>query len=247
MAAKLIERPVLVRMRRRTPTGGLRLSKMIGCFARLLVAALCGAVLWCSGAAAQIRELPGTRFISGAWAGYAYRNVNNPYGGCFVAAPRPGATALGFFIATSATTPMNLQMAITNRAWNLAVGRDYAMAYWVDNNERLSVTGRATSKTVVLFDIEDTTEIFERFRAGNTLNILGEGRLVSFSLSGTSAALDRLRECFERNSALLQPGPRPPQSATPSGKPAPPGPSTGAAGAKPVGPRGGPGVSARAQ
>lgn len=223
---------------------------MAHCVLRSLIAGLCGMVLWCGGAAAQIRELPGTRFNVGAWAGYAYRNANNPYGGCFVAAPRPGATALGFFIVTSPNTPMNFQMAITNRAWNLTVGRDYAMAYWVDNNERLSVTGRAASKTLVQFDIEDTAEIFERFRAGNTLNILGEGRLVSFSLSGTSAALDRLRECFERNRALVLPAPRPPQSAAPTGKPAPSGPSAAAPrtdSAKPAGPRGGPGVTSRAQ
>jgi hypothetical protein len=232
------------------PRRWLRLLNMAQYLVRPLVAGLCGTMLWCCEAAAQIRELPGTRFAAGAWVGYGFRNVTNPYGGCLVQAPRPGRTALGFYITTSAATPINFQMAVANNTWNLTVGREYAMAYWVDSNERLSVTGRATSKTIVEFDIEDTVEIFERFRVGSTLNILGEGRLVTFSLSGTSAALDRLRECFERNRALLQPAPRPPAPQTPAGKPAPsgPGPAAGGpAGAKPTGPGGGPGVTSRAQ
>lgn len=211
-----------------------------------LALGLCGAALCWHGAEAQVRELPGTRFAAGAWVGWGIRSANNADGGCVVVAPRPGRTRLAFAI----TTNVNFQMAVTNTAWNLTVGRDYSMAYWIDNEAPLSVTGRATTKDVVEFDLEDTSEVYERFRTGNTLNLLGEGRRVTFSLSGTSAALDRLRECFERYRAQAQPA-QPPQPAAPAaGKPAPARPGVQARGddsGKPTAPRSGPGVSSSAQ
>jgi hypothetical protein len=207
---------------------------------------LCAAALWCDGAAAQVRELPGTRFAAGSWAGWGFRNNSNQYGGCLVVAPRPGRTRLTFAF----TTNVNFQMAVTNTAWNLRVGNEYSMAYWVDGQEPLSVTGRATAKDLVEFDLEDSNEVFERFRTGNTLHVLGEGRRVSFSLSGTSAALDRLRECYDRYRAQAQPS-QPTQPSRPdtpaSGKPAPPRPGSSAEGGKPAARPGGPGVSSRAQ
>ncbi len=184
-------------------------------FAVPLAAIAVAATSALSGAAAQNNTLD---FTSGPWRGSVARGADGQAMSCMMYAQAGGGAQFFFRLSRE----FDFSIGLVNNRWALQAGASERMAYWIDGGAKTEADARAVNATTLHIDVVDRESVFQRFRRGRFLYLTARGQTARLSLKGTSAALERLRNCATALASLA-----PPPAPTPPA-PAPEAPAPGA-------------------
>jgi hypothetical protein len=167
----------------------------------LAVAAL---ALWVAVAPSQGRAatIPGSEFTVGNWQGWAYTDSNGAFSHCAIITDYKSGISLVF--ALSART---WSMGLSDSAWSLQVGQQYPVTYSIDGEGSYSATAVAIDSNTVEIELENSVNMFNRFRWGNVLNIYTVSQNLTFYLTGTSAGLVALGQCYSARGTIASSNP----------------------------------------
>lgn len=104
------------------------------------------------------------------------------------------ATGLGVAFVRNSD---GLLLAIDSPKWKLDRGRAYSVRLSAAS-QSLDTKALAESKSVTIALADRPFN--ERLRSANALEVKGEGATLRLPLDGSAAGLDRLDQCFEKNS-----------------------------------------------
>lgn len=120
------------------------------------------------------------------------------------------ATGLGIAFVRN---PDGLLLAIDSPKWKLDRGKAYSVKLTA-GSQSLDVKALAESKSVTIALADRPFN--ERLRMANALEVRGEGATLRLPLDGSAAGLERLEQCFDKNSKegpeanpFVAPGKRP--------------------------------------
>jgi hypothetical protein len=120
------------------------------------------------------------------------------------------ATGLGISFVRN---PDGLLLAIDSPKWKLERGKAYSVRLSAAS-QSLETKALAESKSVTI--ALGDRPFNERLRTANALEVRGEGATLRLPLDGSAAGLDRLDQCFDKNSRespevnpFVAPGKRP--------------------------------------
>jgi hypothetical protein len=157
---------------------------------RRLIATLVVGLLAVPSAAGRA-EQPVDPFQVQGWSGAAY--VDPPQGGlsyCAVATSYSGV-ALGFVL----TPTLDFRIEIGADDWRLKTGGEYVATLIIDHREPLQIIASARTDKLLAVEIGQDDDMIRELRDGQFLRVLAEHIGISFSLSGSSQALTRLKSC----------------------------------------------------
>ena len=159
---------------------------------RRLITTLVAGLSVVLGAAGGARaEQPVDPFQVQGWSGAAY--VDPPQGGlsyCAVATSYSGV-ALGFVL----TPALEFRIEIGADDWRLKSGGDYVATLIIDHHEPLQIIAAARTDRMLVVEFGQDEDIIKELRDGMFLRVLAEHIGISFSLTGSSQALTRLKSC----------------------------------------------------
>jgi len=105
---------------------------------------------------------------------------------------------------TFVRTSDGLFLLLDSPKWKLERGKAYDVTVMAGSR---SVQGKAQAEAKsVTISLADGP-LSERIRTANRLDVRGEGATLRVPLKGSSAALERLEECFEKNSVGVESNP----------------------------------------
>ena len=90
-------------------------------------------------------------------------------------------------------------MGFVSPTWRLSTGSAYDIAFTVDDMPSISAKAVALGRNHVAVTLQDSSELFARFRRGNVLRVATADRIFSFNLTGTSKLLPVLLRCAMQN------------------------------------------------
>ena len=105
-------------------------------------------------------------------------------------------TTTGFGIAF-VRNPDGLLLAVDSAKWKLERGKAYSIKLSA-GPQTVDAKALAESKSVTIALADRSFN--ERLRSANTLEVRGEGATLRLPLDGSAAGLERLDQCFEKNS-----------------------------------------------
>ena len=147
--------------------------------------------LWLpAGDAARAQE-PVDAFQVQGWAGGAYLNPRTGmFSHCAVSSTYSGV-ALSFILGPT----LDFRIEIGADDWRLKPGGEYVATVMIDHREPLQIIASARSDKSIMAEFGPDEDMVKELRDGQFLRVLAEHIGVSFSLSGSSQALQRLRTC----------------------------------------------------
>lgn len=92
-------------------------------------------------------------------------------------------------------------LRLTNPHWHLAPSRRYDVKTLVDFYPRLRVAAEAESKTLLVITDLGRTAMLGFIENGHTITMASEGIDVKYDLEGSAKVIQRIRHCFEDQSA----------------------------------------------
>jgi hypothetical protein len=95
-------------------------------------------------------------------------------------------------------------MGFVHPSWKLRPGAVFDIAFTVDDMQPIMAKARALNATAVEVDLEDSRELFARFRRGQLLRVAAASQVFSFNLTGTSQLLPALLTCAANRGAATQ-------------------------------------------
>jgi len=104
------------------------------------------------------------------------------------------ATGLGVAFVRN---PDGLLLAVDSPKWKLERGKAYPIKL-VAGPQTVDAKAMAESKSVTIALADRSFN--ERLKTGNTLEVRGEGATLRLPLDGSAAGLERLDQCFDKNS-----------------------------------------------
>jgi hypothetical protein len=123
---------------------------------------------------------------------------------CAAGAPYNSGLAVFFVV----TREYQWAIGFYSERFGFETGRAIKLALALDDDPPTTVTGHTMSRDAVRVDLAPTTELFNKFRRGGSLRLIGSDRSYTFNLTDTSKVLPALVQCV--NSAL---SPTPMQTA----------------------------------
>jgi len=97
-----------------------------------------------------------------------------------------------------------LLLLLDSPKWKLERGKAYDVTLMAGSRSvQEKAQAEARSVTIVLED----RPLHERVRTANILQVKGDGATLKVPLDGSTAALERLEECFEKNSVGVESNP----------------------------------------
>jgi hypothetical protein len=115
------------------------------------------------------------------------------------------STVYGGIVLAFVLTPADeFRIEIGSDDWHLRPGGDYVTTLTVDRRESIQVIASARSDKRFAADFGADDEIIKALRDGQFLRVLAEHMGMSFSLAGSSQALQRLRDCVNDHRGRLR-------------------------------------------
>jgi hypothetical protein len=149
-----------------------------------------GGLVFTAASAARSQE-PRDAFQVQGWAGGAYFDPRRgTFHHCGVSAAY-GGVALSFLMGPA--DEFRIEFGADD--WRLRPGGDYVATLMIDHREPLQVITSAASEKTLVAEFGPDEDIVKELRDGQFLRVLAEHIGISFSLSGSSQALQRLRGC----------------------------------------------------
>jgi hypothetical protein len=102
-----------------------------------------------------------------------------------------GGVDLGFTLDPK----YEFRIEIGSDDWRLKAGGDYVATLMIDNHEPLQIIASARSDKSIVAEFGTDEDFMKELREGLFLRVLAEHIGISFSLSGSSQALQQLRNC----------------------------------------------------
>lgn len=159
---------------------------------RAFVAGACLALILVShSSAATLRS-----FRIGAWQAGAYSNDST---GVFSHCAATASYKSGIYVVFSISKNATWTVGFANPEWRLSQGDTYNIAFTVDDMPPIAAKAYAISTGHVSVLLQDSSELFARFRRGNVLRVAAADRVFSFNLTGTSQLLPALLRCAMQN------------------------------------------------
>ena len=129
----------------------------------------------------QVQGWTGAAFLDGRRRALSHCAVWTSYGG----------VGLTFALAPDD----QFRIEIGSDDWRLRPGGDYVATLMIDHREPLQIIAAAQSDKRMVVEFGPDDGIIKELRDGLFLRVLAEHIGISFSLSGSSQALQRLRSC----------------------------------------------------
>jgi hypothetical protein len=163
---------------------------------RLAILALLASVaLLLSGVAGARAQEPIDPFQVQAWAGGAYLDPRKgTFSHCAISSTY-GGVALSFVLNPG----YEFRIEIGAEDWRLKPGGEYVATFIIDHREPLQIIASAGSDKSIRAEFGPDEEFVKELRDGQFLRVLAEHIGISFSLSGSSQALMRLRGCVSEH------------------------------------------------
>jgi hypothetical protein len=134
-------------------------------------------------------------FASGSWTGKThYSKENGQFARCGMWANYRNGNRLGLAINRRGI----FEIWIANDDWSLTKGKIYDVSYHVDNYRRYDGEAEILSEKLMLLPASKSQSLYDQIRRGYKLFIQTPGDELRFGLKGTSAALVKLRRCFDQ-------------------------------------------------
>jgi hypothetical protein len=130
------------------------------------------------------------------WTGHARFSKSGEFARCTAEAPYKSGIKLSFAINVRGI----LEIWMYKREWNLRTGEKLKIRFRVDRSRYFSGRMEVLGKRLAQIYVNKSNTFFQFIRKGYTLYIYGSGNTLEFSLDGTARALDKLRDCWDRNS-----------------------------------------------
>jgi hypothetical protein len=143
-----------------------------------------------SSAHASTLKIP---FSSGEWSGGAYVDDNGKFAYCLLSANYKS----GIELSITLNNKFILDFLLINEKWTLPEGESYLVKISIDGKSYGSFDAQAVRKHGILIYVGSRNDIFEHLRSGNLLTITTEKGNLSFDLTGTSKALQMLKDYAE--------------------------------------------------
>lgn len=172
------------------------------------------AVLALIGWAATAAPIPGTDQQVGNWLVQANNDASGKFASCD--ATRAGGGAL---VQIGQSASGSWQIGFTNDGWQFAVGQDVTVTLFIDRVPYPLVL-RTSSPTTFSTALPDTT-LVDALRQGDMLTLQLGAVYTTFSLDGSTAAINAAALCQQSQVASAAPPPAAPQAAVPPPAPAP--------------------------
>ena len=158
------------------------------------------AVAFANPAAPRAQEAVDAFQVQG-WSGGAYFDPRtHAFNRCAVSTSY-GGVALGFAL----NPKYELQIEIGSEDWRLKSGGDYVASLMIDNREPLQIIASARSDKTLVAEFGADDDMMKELRDGQFLRVLAEHIGISFSLNGSSQALQQLRGCVNAHRGTAPP------------------------------------------
>ena len=176
---------------------------------RVVTGAVAALMLGLSGFSVAVAE-PLYRFKVGSWDAGAYsRRDSRQFNHCAGSATYNSGVSVVFAVGRD----YGWSMMLANPDWTLTRGRSYNLGFSVDGDVSTWRTGTAITSNGVEIELPPTSEVFQQFRRGHTLQVtVASGRSFYFNLTDTSILLPALLRCVYTN---LNPQPAPTTTSNP--------------------------------
>jgi hypothetical protein len=175
--------------------------------------------LTCAGSAATMRN-----FKVGDWTAGAYSNdTTRDFSHCAAT----GTYRSGISVLFSISRDFHWSMGFAHPSWNLRPGAVFDIAFTVDDMPPIQAKARAVKALFVEVDLDESSELFARFRRGRVLRVAAANQVFSFNLTGTAQLLPALLTCAANRGSATQMASNP--FETRAGKSSPSNPSGGTA------------------
>ena len=164
---------------------------------------LAGMLAGLGGAAATARaQEPLDPFQVQGWSGGAYVDARRgTFSHCAVTTSYSGV-ALGFVLTPS----LEFRIEIAADDWRLKAGGEYVATLIIDHHEQLQIIAAARTDKMLVVEFGPDEDVMRELREGMFLRVLAEHIGISYSLTGSSQALQRLKTCVtERRAAAAAP------------------------------------------
>ena len=152
--------------------------------------ALALALLAAGAPAADAQDEPDSFQIQGWSGGPRFNPGRRGFSHCAVSTVYGG---VGLTFALTATDEFRIEIGADD--WHLKAGGDYVATLMIDHHEPIQTIAAARSDKRMVVDFGADEEIMKALREGMFLRVLSEQIGISFSLTGSSQALQRLRGC----------------------------------------------------
>lgn len=130
---------------------------------------------------------------TGQWNGGPYNGDDGKFSHCFISADYDSGIRIVFTLLRS----YKFSMGFIRPGWNLTIGQEYAIKYWIDKYKVRNGIGVAGSDSRVGLDFERTEALFEEMRRGYGLHVRTAEQDFFFNLKDTYRALRDLRACVD--------------------------------------------------
>jgi hypothetical protein len=165
-----------------------------------------GGLAFASSAEADTRK-----FKIGPWNGEAFV-VDKRFSHCAALAPYNSGVAMLFVV----TRRYQWAVGFMSDKFHFEKGTTYRLGLSLDGDEPTIVMGQAISSQTVRIDLAPTTELFNKFRRGGELTLIGKDTSYTFNLTDTSKVLPALVQCVNES---LNPTPMQTAQLAPSARP----------------------------
>ena len=135
-------------------------------------------------------QAPVDAFQVQGWSGGAYVDPRGTFSHCAVTTTYSGV-ALGFTL----TPALDFRIEIASDDWRLTAGTEYVATLVIDYREPLQIIALARTDKMLVAEFGADEDFMRELREGLFLRVLAEKIGLSFSLSGSSQALLKLRSC----------------------------------------------------
>ncbi len=156
-------------------------------------------------------EADSRQFRVGPWNGEAFV-INNRFSHCGALALYNSGVAMLFIV----TRKYQWAVGFMSDKFGFVEGSTYKLGLSLDGDEPTIVTGHATSSGTIRIDLVPTAELFNKFRRGGSLRLIGQGTSYTFDLTDTSKVLPALVQCVN---ASLNPTPMQTAQLAPNARP----------------------------
>jgi hypothetical protein len=95
-------------------------------------------------------------------------------------------------------------MGFSHPAWRLQRGSVFDIAFTVDDMSPITTRATAVGANMVEVQLDESSELFARFRRGHTLRVAAASQVFSFDLTGSSQLLPALLTCAQNRGVIVQ-------------------------------------------
>ena len=152
--------------------------------------------LTCAAPAATMRN-----FRVGDWLAGAYSNDSTRE---FSHCAASGVYGNGISVLFSINRDFHWSMGFANPGWKLRSGEVFDIAFTVDDMQPIMAKGHVIKNLLVEVHLDESSELFARFRRGRVLRVAGANQVFTFNLTGTSQLLPALLACAANRGAATQ-------------------------------------------